>query len=285
MSPHRRPEQMSPAAHAALTRMAVDGGQQLREERIRRGWTMREVASRAGTAIAVAQRVESGDVATLESYARIGTALGLRPELAFADSRDRRGTGPRTHDAEDFVHAAMGEIEARALHGPGRTIAIDEPYQHYQFAGRADVLVWDRENLLHIENRTRFPNIQEAAGAYNAKRRYLAGSLAERLDIGPRGWRSVTHVMACLWSSEILHVLRLRHASFTALCPDPADSLAEWLAGTTPKEGTNSTLILLDPAVPFGSRRRTIAPFDEPPRLDPRYRSYADAADLLRRTG
>jgi hypothetical protein len=81
----------------------------------------------------------------------------------------------------------MGEAEARALARPGRTIAIDEPYPHYQFAGRADVLAWEDRDLLHIENRTQFPNLQDAAGSYNAKRQYLARSLAEGLDIGPRG--------------------------------------------------------------------------------------------------
>ena len=179
----------------------------------------------------------------------------------------------------------MGELEARALKGPGRTLAIDEPYQHYQFAGRADVLAWDRENLLHIENRTRFPNLQEAAGSYNAKRQYLAASLADRAGIGPRGWRSVTHVMACLWSSEVLHSVRLRRASFDALCPDPPGALQAWLNGDPPAPGVTSTLVVLDPLVPFGSRRRTIAAVDEPPRLDPRYRGYADAAEALRRVG
>jgi len=167
---------------------------------------------------------------------------------------------------------------------PGRTIAVDEPFQHYQFAGRADLLAWDRENLLHIENRTRFPNIGEAAGAYNAKRLYLAGALADRIDLGPRGWRSVTHVMACLWSAEVLHVLRLRRASCAALCPHPADGLAAWLRGDAPQEGVTSSLVVLDPLVPFGSRRRTIA-LAAHPRLEPRYRGYADAAETLRRRG
>ncbi len=182
----------------------------------------------------------------------------------------------------------MGELEARALRGPGRTLAIDEPYQHYQFAGRADVLAWDRENLLHIENRTRFPNLQEAAGSYNAKRQYLAGGIADRAGIGPRGWRSVTHVMACLWSAEVLHAIRLRRASFDALCPDPPDALLAWLTGEQPAAGVTSTLVVLDPLVPFGSRRRTIAavgPADEPPRLNPRFRGYADAAEALRQAG
>jgi hypothetical protein len=232
----------------------------------------------------------AGSVLTLESYSRLATALGLRPSLDLTDPRGQdRGHSPRGaragHRAGDFVHAAMGEIEARALAGPGRRVAIDEPYQHYQFAGRADLLAWDLENLLHIENRTQFPNLQEAAGSYNAKRQYLAGTLAERLDLGPRGWRSVTHVMACLWSSEVLHAIRLRRAPFAALSPDPPDALHAWLRGEPPAAGVSSCLVVLDPLVPFGSRRRTIATVEEPVRLDPRHRGYADAAEALRRAG
>ena len=224
------------------------------------------------------------EVASRESYARLATALGLRPSLDLADPRARSGTRA-PDDSADLVHAAMGELEARALKRRGRTLAIDEPYQHYQFAGRADVLAWDRENLLHIENRTRFPNLQEAAGAYNAKRQYLAGSIGDRAGIGPRGWRSVTHVMACLWSSEVLHAIRLRRASFDALCPDPPDALLAWLGGEEPRPGATSTLVVLDPLVPFGSRRRSIASVDEPPRLEPRHRGYAEAAEALRQAG
>ena len=262
--------------------MGVDAGQAIREERLRRNWTLRVLADRAGVSVATAHSVESGQVSSLESYARLATALGLRPSLDLADPRARAGTRASS-DSLDLVHAAMGELEARALKGPGRTLAIDEPYQHYQFAGRADVLAWDRENLLHIENRTRFPNLQEAAGSYNAKRRYLAGSIGDRVGIGPRGWRSVTHVMACLWSAEVLHAIRLRRATFDALCPDPPDALHGWLSGMPLAPGVTSTLVVLDPLVPFGSRRRTIAAVDEPPRLDPRHRGYADAADALRR--
>ena len=256
----------------------------MRGERIRRAWTLRELADRAGVSVATAHSAESGEVASLESYARLATALGLRPSLDLADPRSRAGNRA-PNDSVDLVHAAMGELEARALKGPGRTLAIDEPYQHYQFAGRADVLAWDRENLLHIENRTRFPNLQEAAGSYNAKRQYLAGSLADRAGTGPRGWRSVTHVIACLWSSEVLHAIRLRRATFDALCPDPPDALLAWLRGEAPAAGVTSTLVVMDPLVPFGSRRRTIAEVDEPPRLDPRYRGYADAAEALRQAG
>lgn len=242
---------------------------------------MRDVAGRAGVAIGVVHRVEAGEPASLESYARLGAALGLRPTLDFADGRVRRRGGSSDLE-EDFVHSAMGELEARVLRRPGVRIAIDEPYQHYQFAGRADVLGWDRENLLHIENRTRFPNLQDAAGSYNAKRSYLAPSIAQRLDLGPAGWRSVTHVMACLWSSEVIHVLRLRRATFDALCPDPADAFRDWLAGERPPPGVTSTLVLLDPTVAPDARRRTIVELAEAARVEPRFRGYSDAAQVLR---
>lgn len=242
---------------------------------------MRELAQRAVVALATVHSVESGEVASLESYARLGAALGLRPTFEFAGGRVQR----QALGGGDFVHAAMGEFEARALARPGVRVSIDEPYQHYQFAGRADVLAWDEENLLHIENRTQFPNLQEAAGSYNAKRQYLASSIARRLDLGPQGWRTVTHVMACLWSSEVLHVVRLRHASFAALCPDSPDAFAAWMAGDRPpRPGVTSAFVLLDPAVMAGSRRRTIASLADVARVDPRYRGYVDAANALRHT-
>ena len=82
----------------------------------------------------------------------------------------------------------MGECEAAHLASVGVTLAIDEPYQHFQFAGRADVLAWnlDERRLLHIENKSRIDDIQELAGAYNAKRVYLAAALGDRLGVGPR---------------------------------------------------------------------------------------------------
>jgi hypothetical protein len=242
---------------------------------------MREVANRAGVALAVLHGIESGETASLESYARVATALGPRPTLGLAGNHARRSSGT----GEDLVHAAMGELEARALARPGIHVSIDEPYQHYQFAGRADVIAWDDENLLHVENRTQFPNLQEAAGSYNAKRQYLAPSIAQRFNIRLRGWRSVTHVMACLWSSEVIHAIRLRRASFEALCPDQPDAFHAWLAGGRPTPGVTSSLVLLDPAVTPGTRRRTMVGLVDLARVDPRYRGYADAADALRRPG
>ena len=102
----------------------------------------------------------------------------------------------------------MGECEARLLRGLGYQVSIDHPYQHYQFAGRADVLAWSAEEaaLLHIENRTRFPNLQEAAGSFNAKRQYLAKVVSQQLERRP--FVTQTHVMVGLWSAEVLRALQ-----------------------------------------------------------------------------
>jgi len=219
---------------------------------------------------------EAGRSASIATYARLAVALGLSLDVSLAGRR--RGS---TREPSDLVHAAMGELEARWLTAHGYEIAIDHPYQHYQFAGRADVLVWTRAPaaLLHIENRTRFPDIQEAAGSYNAKRQYLARVVAEQSGI--RRFESETHVMVGLWSAEVIHVLRLRSATFQALCPDPGDRLAAWLRGQPPATGRSSSFVLLDP---FARRRQaaTVELSQALTTVKPRVRGYREAADRIR---
>src|ERR1043165_7303764 len=108
MSPRRRPEPMTPAAESALNRMRNDAGSDVRDERLRRDWSLASLSDRAGVARGSVQAVEAGRQATLETYARPATALGLRSELTFEAGR----TSSATHrtDAEDFVHAAIGEF-------------------------------------------------------------------------------------------------------------------------------------------------------------------------------
>lgn len=219
---------------------------------------------------------------SMEAYARVTTALDLWPELLASDPRQRQRANVQD---QDFVHAAMGELQAGRLRASGFTVAMDEPYQHYQFAGRADVVALDPERpaLLHIENRTAFPNVQEALGSYSAKRSYLADVLAERLAISGGRWLSVSHVIVALWSAEVLHVLRLRTESFRAACPDPATDFQGWWTGVAPtKSGATSSLVVLDPSSDVGDDRR-LATLDEALRVRPRYRDYADAVAQLKR--
>jgi transcriptional regulator with XRE-family HTH domain len=268
----------SKRAQLALARMASGAGYQLREERIRRGWPLAVVAERAGISIGHLCQIEAGKPASLDSYARVAVALDRRPELSAVDPRQRSGRATRD---EDLVHAAMGEVEAARLSGFGFALAIDEPYQHYQFAGRADVVCWDlaARALLHIENRTGFPNVQESLGSYASKRAYLGRVLADRVGLRG-GWRSETHVIAALWSSEVLHVLRMREATFRAACPDGIEPVRAWWTGGRPaNRGVTSSMVLLDPApgVRAAFRIGEVAPATRP-----RYRGYAEAAEALR---
>jgi hypothetical protein len=178
----------------------------------------------------------------------------------------------------------MGELEAARLRSQKFIAAIDEPYQHFQFAGRGDVVAWDLERsaLLHIENRTRFPNMQEVAGSYNAKRAYLGDVIADRLRV-PR-WRSETHVIAVLWSAEACREVRARLETVRSLCPDPATAFDRWWDGDAPREGRTSTMVIIDPAVQIGRRRRYVG-LEAIVGLEPRYRDYADAARALRLVG
>jgi transcriptional regulator with XRE-family HTH domain len=256
-------------------------GRQLVDERDRRGWTVRELSRRARLAEATIRRLEAGGRGSLDAYSRLATALGSTPSFSLTAPPPARAAR-----ATDPVHAAMGEAEASHLRGRGREVLLDEPYQHYQFAGRADVIALDRDRraLLHIENRTRFPDLQAFAGSYNAKRAYLAKNLARRLGI-EGGFRSVMHVVAALWSSEVLHAVRLRTATFDSLCPDPADAFATWWDGAELPTGGWSTFILFDPLPGERRSRRRWVGLEAVPRVEPRYRGYADALGCLRAAG
>lgn len=277
MSPRRVASGSSPAVEAAVRRLWAGVGSRLREARLDRGWSVKELAQRADVSGGLVYRIESGLPASTEAAVRLSTALGLRPEMELVDPRRRPTAVARLADP---VHSAMGELEARHLRAMGFEVGIDEPYQHYQFAGRADLVAWDleRRSLLHIENRTRFPDLQQAAGSYNAKRAYLADAIGGRL--GLTRWASQTHVVAALWSSEVLHMLRLRRETFRALCPDGPVVFEAWWHGTPPTAGVSSTFIVIDPDA--RPRQRQFIGLDMALTARPRYRGYVEAAGRIR---
>jgi transcriptional regulator with XRE-family HTH domain len=136
MSPRPSPMPLPVAASRARDRVALTLGLAIRDARIRRDWALRELARRAGVSVSSVHAVEAGRPASLETYSRLGSALALRLDATLIDPRRKSTARP----AEDPVHAAMGELEAAALRRHGFAVAIDEPYQHFQFAGRADVV-------------------------------------------------------------------------------------------------------------------------------------------------
>lgn len=283
MSPRSAQSDPVPSAATAAVRLAVELGQAVRAERVRRGWPLRELARRAGLSVGAVCGIEAGEAGSLQAYARLAIALSLRPEFTFVDPR--RHPDRRIAD-EDPVHAAMCETEAVHLRGLGYEVALDEPYQHYQFAGRADLIAWSRADaaLLHVENRTRFPNVQEAIGSYTAKTRYLGDELAARVGV-PGGWRSETHVIVALWSAEVLHVLRLRGATFAAVCAAGPDPLERWWRAAPPAPGRTSSLVLFDPVVGGRRDRHRFASLADAPTIRPRYPGYAAALAALRQAG
>jgi transcriptional regulator with XRE-family HTH domain len=252
-------------------------GDAIRIERRRRHWTLAEVATKCGLGASTVHDLEHGACGSVETYARIARTLGLELRVEMVDPRQRTDV---RQDA-DLVHAAMGELEIAHLRGRGHGVGVDEPYRHYQFAGRADVVAWDLERraLLHIENRTRFPDLQAVAGSFNAKRDHLADSIAKR--VGLRRFDSQTHVIVALWSAEVLHAIRLRPQTFGALCPDPPETFEAWWRGDPPTLGTTSSLVLLDPFA-TGRQRRTIPLAAAVTDARPRVRGYAEAAARLR---
>jgi transcriptional regulator with XRE-family HTH domain len=206
MSPRKFAAPATDAVTTASRRMWLALGISVRESRLAKRWSVQKLAETAGVSPVVVYRVEAGSSASTEAAVRIAHALGLR--LSFELTDPRRRTETRRDLSSDPVHSAMGEFQAGHFRGLGIPTGIDEPYQHYQFAGRADVVAWDlaAKAFLHIENRTRFPDFQEMAGSFNAKRAYLAEAIRGRLGVGR--WNSQTHIIAALWTSEVLHALR-----------------------------------------------------------------------------
>lgn len=263
---------------AALNRLWIGLGRQIREARLARQWTTTRLGEAAGVSRWLVYLAERGQPISVEAAARLGHALGLRLEVELVDPRKRVAPSGRQ---TDLVHSAMGDLEAGHLRRLGHPVAIDEPYQHFQFAGRADVAAWNiaKRALLHIENRTRFPDLQEMAGAFNSKKAYFGRVMADR--VGLRAWASETHVLVALWSSEVLHSLRLRAESFRAICPDPTTSFEGWWSGVPPAAGRSSTLVVLDPLAV--GRQRLFVALDDAMTVRPRHRGYADVAQRLAR--
>jgi transcriptional regulator with XRE-family HTH domain len=267
------------ALDGSVGRLALALGRGLYEERRRRRMTIEALATKAAVAVGTVHGVENGKRASLEMYLRLARALGRELEINLVQP----GKRDRPRDDTDIVHAAMGESEVSDLRAHGLGIAVDEPWQHFHFAGRADVLSWDlpRGALLHIENRTRLPDVQDAIGRFNTKRRYLGQTLGPTLGFGAAP-RFQTHVMVALWSAEILRVLRRRPATFRAVFPDPPDALYGWLAGQPPQTRSVSTFALLDPFA-TGRQRRFLGLEAAIESARPRVHGYAEAADLLRK--
>jgi transcriptional regulator with XRE-family HTH domain len=281
MSPFRTVQPATPAVLARVTAICAALGAQVRAARVRRRWTTERLALETGISRSLVYLVERGDPTTIETYARFAAALGLRLEVCLVDPR----TKARPGRAEDPVHAAIVEALAARYAVQGRLVGADEPFQHFQFAGRADLTAVDQvgADLIHHEVKTAIPNVGELAGAWNVKRQYLAQALSERHAFRG-GFRSVAHVLTIAWTADCLHALRLRGATIRSLGPDAPDAFARWWDGARPvAAGTTSTVVVFDPVGRL--RAPAWAPLDDLGTLRPRHRGYADLLRELRNIG
>jgi hypothetical protein len=230
----------------------------------------------AGISESAAAKAEAGRTASLLTYQRLADALSLDLLLDIVSST--------VHvDAEDAVHAAIGEVLARRFGLPPRDVLLDHPYQHFRFAGRGDLVVVDRTLLAisHSEHKTRIPNIGELSGTYNAKCRWLSADVGGSLGI--RAFRSETHTLVLLWSDEVVSVARSRVATLDALGRDGTAPFDAWWAGR-PLPGRHRGLVVFDP-VDRGPTVPRWAGLHEALDSRPRYRGYADALAELRVAG
>jgi len=278
MSPQPTIRPAAPAVLARVEVLAVGLGAEVRTARERRRWTTRQLADRVGVSRALVYRVERGEPSTLETYARLGAALGLRLDASLEDPRTRA----RPPRGEDPVHAAIVEMLASRYATQGRLVTADDPFQHYQFAGRADLAVIDPAgpDLLHHEVKTALPNVGELAGAWNVKRQYLARALVDR-HATQGGFRSVTHVLTVAWTADCLRVLRLREATMRSLGPDDTAAFAAWWDGArSPAAGITAAVVVFDPVerprAPVWARLADLGT------IRPRYRGYVDLLQELR---
>src|SRR4051812_27671559 len=100
--------EMSPVA----SKIWITFGIQVRDARLARGWTVRELADRAALSVGMVYRVEAGQPASTETATRIAVALNRHAELHLVDPRRRE---QRSNLSVDVVHSAMGEFEAGRL--------------------------------------------------------------------------------------------------------------------------------------------------------------------------
>ena len=182
MSPTSHRALPAPGAIRALNRLAVTAGQAVRA-RAHAAALVPSVARRPSRHLGRLCLGDRGRACRFRSRPtrRVFTALGVPLDMT-GDPTPPGAAAPGR--GQDLVHSAMGELEAPAA--PARSGSRLPSTSPTSTTSSLAVRTWSRGTrqpsaLLHIENRTQFPNVQEALGGFGSKRAYLGGVLAARL--------------------------------------------------------------------------------------------------------
>ena len=199
-------------------------GMTLRAGRIRRDWSQREVARRAGVSDAIVSRVERGHVdgIAIGTIRRIATVLDIRVDLAPRS---------RAADMDRLVagrHAALAEAVIRWLLGLGGWVVRPEvSFSRYGERGVIDLLAWHpgRRALLVIELKTAIIDVGELVGTLDRKVRN-AWELARSM-----GWEPMTVSSLLIVAEGATNRRRVatHAATFEAAYPSRVVAIRRWL--------------------------------------------------------
>ena len=278
MSPRRIGAQPSPRVEAEVHRLALLYGMQVRDARQARGWSVAELGRRSGLSPDMVYRIEAGQPGSLDAFARLAVALGRTARLELIDPRrrDMRPISARILCIRPWASSKRPTSGRSAstwvlMSLISTTSSRDARISLHGTSTRG--LCCTSRTGLDSPTSRRWPALSTRNGP--------TWPPTSPTRAGVPSWRSETHVIAALWSSEVLHALRLRTSSFRALCPDSPETFSEWWAGRPPKAGATSTIIVLDPLA--SPKRRAFVGLDDALGARPRYRGYADAAVMLAR--
>lgn len=172
-------------------------GPRLRTARQDRGWTLDELASRAGMSVSTLSRLESGKrQASLELLLPLTRQLGIRVD----DLLDPPDRDPRVHrqavnrDGLTIAPLTREESEVRAFKITYHPEAIERPLQTheghewlYVLSGQLRLVLGEREHVLErgeaAEFDTTTPHRMRAAGNKPAEIISLFNTVGERLHL------------------------------------------------------------------------------------------------------
>jgi transcriptional regulator with XRE-family HTH domain len=203
-------------------------GAAFRAVRIKRGWTQKELASRAGVSPGVVSLVERGhieDVST-RAFRRVAAALEIRTEISL---RLPHGELDRLVNAG---HAAMHEALAKYLASvPGWLQSPEVSFAIYAERGVIDILAFHPPtgSLLVIELKTEMVSLEDLLATSDIRLRHAAKIARER------GWvaRTVSCWIVFAESDTNRRRLRQHQTTLRSAFPSDGNAVRAWLRHPT----------------------------------------------------